>query len=46
MQIVTVATDNIVTVNHFWAYLGAQWIFLSDAGRKVQKYLDIQEYTD
>ena len=26
--------------------VGAQWIFLSDVGRKVQKDLDIQEYTD
>ena len=25
---------------------GAQWTFLSDAGRHVQKDLDIQEYTD
>ncbi len=45
-QIVTVAADNIVTVNDSRASVGAQWIFLSDAGRKVQKDLDIQEYTD
>src|SRR5271168_2451421 len=30
----------------FRASVGAQWTFLSDAGRKVQKDLDIQEYTD
>jgi hypothetical protein len=26
--------------------VGAQWPFLSDPGRIVQKDLDIQEYTD
>jgi hypothetical protein len=26
--------------------VGAHWPFLSDAGRKVQKHLDIAEYTD
>lgn len=26
--------------------MGAQWPFLTDPGRKVQKDLDIQEYTD
>jgi hypothetical protein len=30
----------------FRAAVGAQWVFLSDTGRKVQKDLDIQEYTD
>ncbi len=45
-QIVTIATDNILTVNDFRASVGAQWIFLSDAGRKVQKDLGIKEYTD
>ena len=28
------------------AGVGAHWTFLSDAGRTVQKYLDIAEYTD
>ena len=45
-QIVTIATDNILELNEFRAAVGAQWTFLSDAGRKVQKDLDIQEYTD
>ena len=45
-RIVTITTDNIFTVNDFRASVGAQWTFLSDAGRKVQKDLDIQEYTD
>jgi len=45
-QIVTISTDNIFTTNEFRNSVGAQWTFLSDAGRKVQKDLDIQEYTD
>jgi hypothetical protein len=45
-QIVTISTDNILTINEFRASVGAQWTFLSDAGRKVQKDLEIQEYTD
>jgi peroxiredoxin len=45
-QIVTISTDNIVTLNEFRASVGAEWTFLSDAGRKVQKDLEIQEYTD
>ncbi len=45
-QIVTITTDNILETNEFRSAVGAQWPFLSDAGRKVQKDLDIQEYTD
>jgi len=45
-QVVTIATDNILELNEFRMSVGAQWTFLSDAGRKVQKDLDIQEYTD
>ena len=45
-QIVTISTDNILETIEFRASVGAQWTFLSDAGRKVQKDLDIQEYTD
>jgi peroxiredoxin len=44
--IVTIATDNILELNEFRAAVGAQWTFLSDAGRKVQRDLDIQEFTD
>ena len=44
--IVTVSTDNIAVTGEFRASVGAQWTFLSDAGRKVQKDLQIQEYTD
>ena len=45
-RIVTISTDNIIETREFRASVGAQWTFLSDAGRKVQKDLDIQEYTD
>jgi peroxiredoxin len=45
-RIVTISTDNIMETNEFRDALGAQWPFLTDPGRKVQKDLDIQEYTD
>src|SRR5712692_6140534 len=45
-RIVTVSTDNLMETNEFRDALGAQWPFLSDPGRIVQKDLDIQEYTD
>ena len=45
-KIVTISTDNILETREFRASVGAQWTFLSDAGRKLQKDLDIQEYTD
>src|SRR5438874_3668995 len=45
-QIVTISTDPILVAKEMHDGLGAQWTFLSDAGRKVQKDLDIQEYTD
>jgi peroxiredoxin len=45
-QIVTISTDNIVETIEFRASVGAEWTFLSDVGRKVQKDLDIQEFTD
>ena len=45
-QIVTISTDNILKTNEFRDSVGAQWTFLSDAGRKIQKDLDIAEYTD
>ena len=45
-RIVTITTDNIVTTREFRNSVGANWTFLSDAGRKVQKDLEIQEYTD
>ena len=45
-RIVTISTDNLVQTNEFRDALGAQWPFLSDPRRKVQKDLDIKEYTD
>ena len=45
-RIVTISTDDILETNEFRDAVGAQWTFLSDAGRHVQKDLQIQEYTD
>jgi peroxiredoxin len=45
-QIVTISTDDILETREFRASVGAQWTFLSDVSRTVQKDLDIQEYTD
>jgi peroxiredoxin len=45
-RIVTITTDPHHTLQEFRASVGAQWPFLSDPGRTVQKDLDIQEYTD
>ncbi|MGJ7506400.1 redoxin domain-containing protein [Variovorax sp. GT1P44] len=45
-RLVTISTDNILETNEFRAGVGAHWTFLSDTGRKVQKDLDIAEYTD
>ena len=41
-----ISTDNITQTNEDRSGVGAHWPFLSDAGRKVQKDLDIAEYTD
>jgi peroxiredoxin len=43
---ITISTDSIVTTREFRNSVGANWSFLSDPGRKVQKDLDTQEYTD
>src|SRR5271156_4881322 len=45
-QVVTISTDDHHTLQEFRASLGAQWTFLSDPQRTVQKDLDIAEYTD
>ncbi|HLY31464.1 MAG TPA: redoxin domain-containing protein [Ktedonobacterales bacterium] len=45
-QIVTISTDNILESREFRDAVGAQWTFLSDPARRIQKDLDIQEYTD
>jgi peroxiredoxin len=45
-KLVTISTDNLLETNEFRTGVGAHWPFLSDPGRKVQKDLDIAEYTD
>src|SRR5260370_8835757 len=45
-RLVTISTDNITQTNEYRGGVGAHWPFLSDAGRIVQKDLDIAEYTD
>ena len=45
-KIVTISTSNLLETNEWRDSLGAQWLFLSDPGRVVQKELDIKEYTD
>jgi peroxiredoxin len=45
-RLVTISTDNLTVTNEFRGGVGAHWPFLSDAGRTVQKDLDIAEYTD
>jgi peroxiredoxin len=45
-RIATISTDDHHSSQEFRASVGAQWPFLSDPDRIVQKDLDIQEYTD
>jgi len=45
-QIATISTDVHHASQEFRASVGAQWPFLEDPERKVQKDLDIAEYTD
>ena len=45
-KIVTISTDTHHSSQELRASVGAQWPFLSDPERIVQKDLDIQEYTD
>ena len=45
-RLVTISTDNLLATNEYRAGVGATWPFLSDPARKVQKDLDIAEYTD
>jgi peroxiredoxin len=45
-QMATISTDDHHTSQEFRGSVGAQWPFLSDPERIVQKDLDIQEYTD
>jgi peroxiredoxin len=45
-RLVTITTDNLLETNELRSGVGARWTFLSDPARKVQKDLDIAEYTD
>ena len=45
-KVATISTDTHHSSQEFRASTGAQWPFLSDPERTVQKDLDIQEYTD
>jgi peroxiredoxin len=45
-RLITISTDNLAATNEYRTGVGAEWPFLSDAGRVVQKDLDIAEYTD
>jgi len=45
-RLVTISTGNITETNEFRTGIGAHWPFLSDPARKIQKDLDIAEYTD
>jgi hypothetical protein len=45
-RLVTISTDNMLLTNEYRTGVGAHWTFLSDPGRKLQKDLDIAEYTD
>ena len=45
-QVATISTDDRHTSQEFRSSVGAQWPFLSDPERTVQRDLEIQEYTD
>lgn len=45
-KILTISTSNVLETISWRNSLGAQWLFLCDPGRTVQKDLDIKEYTD
>ena len=45
-QIATISTDDRHASQEFRSSVGAQWPFLSDPERTVQRDLDIREYTD
>jgi peroxiredoxin len=45
-RLVTISTDNLLETNEFRAGVGAHWSFMADPGRKLQKDLDIAEFTD
>jgi peroxiredoxin len=45
-QLVTISTDDHHTLQEFRLSVGAQWTFLADPDRTIQRDLDLKEYTD
>jgi peroxiredoxin len=45
-KIATISTDGMLELNEMRSGVGAHWPFLADPERRIQKELDIQEYTD
>ena len=45
-KIVTISTDGMLELNEMRDGVGSHWTFLSDVNRRIQKDLDIAEYTD
>ncbi|AUW42611.1 peroxiredoxin family protein [Rhizobium leguminosarum] len=45
-RMVTISTDAIAETHEYRSGVGAQWPFLADPRRIIQKDLDIAEYTD
>jgi peroxiredoxin len=45
-KIATISTDGMLELNEMRSGIGAHWPFLADPERRIQKELDIQEYTD
>jgi peroxiredoxin len=45
-RLVVISTDDQLNTNEFRDSVGAEWPFLSDPDRMVQRDLDIQEFTD
>ncbi len=45
-QLVTITSDSFLEMTELRQSVGAEWHFLSDVERAVQKDLDIEEYTD
>jgi peroxiredoxin len=45
-KLVTITTDDVLQAAAFRRAVGADWLFLCDPGRRVQRDLEIQDYTD
>jgi peroxiredoxin len=45
-KLITITTDDLLEANRMRSSTGAEWPFLCDPERVLQKDLDIQEYTD